>query len=285
MSSILPYLSAIPFFVYLVYLVGRSYITTYLSQLGAPEIILSANEYIFHGTKIDTLGISFIFTLLLIGLIRYIKYEPNGKNDTKISKTSEDKRETPKWLTKVQDFNQKLPPYIVSLYFIWAAILFTYSSVSLVFNDAPYHPALLMLIMMPLAVLISFNIFYLIWGYSYIAWCKMRKRMSVVLIITLILQLALFPSVASVAWGAFRGYMDYNNLDVVNIKSDTPIIDNVEWNYNLEGNFTSSDLYLIYVNSEYLIVKSEENTINIISTKDILSIIRNETKLSSIYEQ
>jgi len=282
-ANLSSYVGAIPFFIYLIYLVGRTYITTYLSQLGVPNIILSTNEFISHGTKIDTLGIAFVFSLLLVGLIRYIRYKPEGNDEPKASRINEAKRKGPKWLAKLKEFNKKTPPYIVTLYYIWAAVLFIYSSISFAFSNAPYHPAMLMMIIMPLIVLIGFNIFFLLWGYSYIAWCRARRRMSAVLTITLILQLAFFPSVGSMAWGAFRGYLDCNNLKTINIIAERPIIDSVEWNPNLQGDFTSDNLSLIYINSEYLIVKSKANNINILEKKDILSITRNEPKLSTIY--
>lgn len=284
-DTIWPYIGAAPVFIYLLYLIGRTYITTYLSQLGVPEVIkLNVGEYIFYGTRVDTLIIAFLFTAIFIGLIRFLRYKPSNIRKSTINKVSNTKKEAPKWLTKIKEIPEKAPPYFVYSYFIYGAFVFVVSIFSLSLDSAPYHPSQIMLAMIPLTILIIFSIIFLLSDVSYIVWVKARKRMSVVFTVALIIQLAFFPSISSMAWGAFRGYIANDNLKTVEISCVTPLINGIEWKLNSLGIFTNGDsLYLIYGDDQHIIVKSKDNVINVLNTKDILAVNVKEPKLSSIY--
>jgi len=283
-ANLSSYVGAIPFFVYLIYLVGRTYVTTYLSQLGVPGIIkLDFSEYVFYGTRIDTLVICLIFTGIFLGLIRYLKYEPVVKNGTIPSQAPKVNKRAPNWLKKTNEFNEKMTPYIGYVYFIWGAFVLVISIFMFAGSEAPYHPAQIMFVMVPLIILVGFSIFILP-DARFIVWMKSRKRMSKLFALALIIQLVFFPPISSMAWGAFKGYADNRNLESVEILAGTPIINSVEWTNNSFGNFTNADvLYLIFADKQYVIVRSKETVINILNTSDIISFSVNETKLSSIY--
>jgi hypothetical protein len=172
------------------------------------------------------------------------------------------KKEAPKWLTKIKEIQEKAPPYFVYFYFIYGAVVFVASIFFLSLDTAPYYPAQIMLAMFALTLLIIFPIIFLLPDVSYIAWVKARKRMSVV----------------------FRGYMANDNLKTVEISCVTPLINGIEWKPNSLGIFTNVDsLYLIYGDDQHIIVKSKDNLIDVLNTKDILAVNVEEPKLSSVY--
>ena len=90
MSDVLVYLGLIPYFIYLLYIIGKSYISAYLNQLKVPGLVLSTNEYMFYATRIDTLILALIFVIMLYGFIRYIKFRLGFIETVKQEKKKDD---------------------------------------------------------------------------------------------------------------------------------------------------------------------------------------------------
>jgi magnesium-transporting ATPase (P-type) len=61
-------------FLYLLYLVGRTYYDSYLSSLGVPKGIVNyrLDDYVYFGAQIDRLAIAATFTAILIGFLMFL---------------------------------------------------------------------------------------------------------------------------------------------------------------------------------------------------------------------
>jgi len=253
-----PYLGVITVFLYLLYVVGRTYISSYLNQLGIPAETMNfdVDDYLYYGLRQGTIILTLLFTFIFAGFIRYIIFQPDDAEKTKIEKL--------KWADIIAS-------YEIYILFIFFTVLFIFAFFIVSGSDTPLHPALIFLALMVCVFFIIWCFFFL-FDSRVITWIKTRKTASILFVIAFSIQLIFLPIVGSRAWGAFRADYVHTQFPKIQIESLSQLND-IQWVSSSNQTFISNeDLYWVIGDGERLILKSNSDSFYFINQKDILSI-------------
>lgn len=257
-SILISVLSIISGVVYSLYFVGRTYTDNYYSQLGIPSSFMnySQQDYAYFGARIDTLIITFVYLLILIGFLRY-------------------------WFTQ-----QQLNPDYRKLDFIYSVFYLSLYSLLLLFLAFIYifnpnlakEPALIIAAIVATMITAGAQIMILFLDHGVLNRIRKGKVVSAIFIITIIVSLLFFPFISAKAWGLYMGFLKskapISNYPIVELHTTHKIIDKIDWYSSDNISYTNADtLYLVLNNDNYLILKAatRPNDIFVIKTEDVLS--------------
>ena len=255
--------SSLGIFLYLLFFVGKTYYDTYSLVIGIPIGILNygIQDYAYIGARWDNLMITLLFTAILVFLVLYLfsaafaqRSELYLQNQVRIK---------PKWGDIVVGIVYLVlfafglaytgwvifvkPTAVHELGFIFAGIVGGLGSAIW---------SLLMLIKNDVMLNWIKGVAFVKWGF-----------IAVVIVI-----LIFFPYVSAKAWGAFVGTMIPRECAIVELQAPYPLIDDVEWKTSADSSsVTSENLLMILGDTNYLVLKSENQTgsIYVIKRQDL----------------
>lgn len=244
-----PYFGVISVFLYLLYVVGRTYISGYLYQLGIPPETMNfdIDDYAYYGLRLVNIILIISFTVIFVGFIRYIIFQPSLTEKRKLKKL--------KWPDKIAAWQSFI--YFIYFAFVFIAVFFIVSS-----SDTPLNIGLIAAGLIVCSFFVGWCFFFL-FDIRVITWIKIRNKASRLFVIALSVQLVFLPIIGSKVLGAFSA--DYIHTQFPKVQ--------IEWVNSSNQTFISNeDLYWVIGDSERIILKSSSNSFYLINQKDILSI-------------
>jgi len=250
-------------FLYLLYLVGRTYYDSYLSGLGVPKGIVNyrLDDYVYFGAQIDTLIIAATFTVILIEFIMF-------------------------WFRKNELANRGYNGWDFWLglgYLVYFILILSFFAFVTVFrSDLDNVPAVIIAILMACAGTAIFLI-TILQEKSILLRIARGKFTRKIFVASVIITILVFPYMSAKAWGSFKGITaKINTFPQIELCATRQLIDSIQWQPTGNGTFRSTEnLYLLIRTDDYLILKSatRPNDVYVVKLTDILS-----TKVSSPFK-
>jgi hypothetical protein len=202
------FIAGLSAFLYLLYLVGRTYYDSYLSGLGVPKGIVDyrLDDYIYFGAQIDTLIIAVTFTVILIEFIMFW-FQKNELANTRYSR----------W-----DF------WVGLVYLVYFIIILSFFAFVTVFrSDLDNVPAVILIILMACAGTAIFLII-LLQDKSILSRVARGKITRKIFVASVIITILVFPYMSAKAWGSFKGITaKLNSFPQVELCATRQVIDNI----------------------------------------------------------
>lgn len=249
------FIAGLSAFLYLLYLVGRTYYASYLLCLGVPKGIVDyrLDDYVYFGAQIDTLIIVATYTVILIEFIMFW-FRKNELANTRYSR----------W-----DF------WVGFVYLVYFILILSFFAFITVFrSDLDNVPTVILAILMACAGTAIFSIILLQDKGILLRIAKGTLTRNI-FVASVIITILVFPYMSAKAWGSFKGITaKIDTFPQVELCATRQVIDGIQWQPTGNGTFRSTEnLYLLIKTDDCLILKSatRSNDIYVVKLTDILS--------------
>jgi MFS family permease len=242
-------------FLYLLYLVGRTYYESYLSSLGVPKGIVNyrLDDYVYFGAQIDRLVIVVTFTAILIGFLMF-------------------------WFRRREMTHRgyKRWDFLIGLgyFLIFTLILAFFAFVTVSRSDLDNVPAVIFGILMA-CLGTSILLIIVLYDEGILSRITKGEIIRKIFVASVVTTLLVFPYMSAKAWGAFKGITaKLNTFPQVELCATQKVIDGIQWQPTGNDSFRSAEeLYLIARTDDYLILKvaARPNDVYIVKFTDVLS--------------